>query len=162
MLFRSISSVLGHATLALQETHAAAAVSIASHAIAIALFVLLVPPLAYAGLALASSLVPITIALLYFLYLTRFIPHLKSIFWHATYIKTIVLAIALAAVVTTIHPLVTQITDIKPLSLIIQLILPSLAGALVFFGGAYLWNIPEMHDLTSIVHAKIGKWRTVA
>jgi len=161
LTFNGISSVLGHATLALQETSAAAAVSIASHAIAIALFVLLVPPLAHAGLALASSLVPITIALLYFLYLTRFIPHLQSIFWHTTYAKTLVLAVALAAAVATVHPLVAQITDIKQLSLVIQLVLPSLAGAFTFFGGAYLWNIPEMHGLASIIHTKITKWKAV-
>lgn len=151
-----ISSVLGHATLALQETRAAVAVSIASHAIAIALFVMLVPPLAHAGLALASSLVPLSIALLYFLYLTRFIPNLKSIFWHSTYFKTAALALALAAAVTVTLPLSRQLTDINQLSLFLQLIIPTLAGATVFFTGAYLWKIPEMHVLVTLTRRKLN------
>lgn len=154
-----ISSVLGHATLALQETRASVAVSVASQAIAIALFVLLVPRLAHAGLALASALVPLSIALLYYLYLTRFIPRLKSIFWHITYVKTAALALALAAAVTIISPLSRHLTDIQQLSLFLQILLPSLVGAFVFFGGAYLWRIPEMRELTAIAHHKLNSYK---
>ncbi|MFH1353912.1 MAG: murein biosynthesis integral membrane protein MurJ [bacterium] len=151
-----VGSVLGHATLALQETRASVAVSIASQAVAIALFVLLVPPLAHAGLALASSLVPLSIALLYFLYLTRFIPNLKIIFWHSTYLKIAALALALAAVVTIALPPSRNLTSIHQLSLFLQLLVPTLAGAAVYFTGAYLWKIPEMHELTGILRRKIN------
>jgi putative peptidoglycan lipid II flippase len=157
LTFNGIGSVLGHTTLALQETRAAVAVSIASQAIAIALFVLLVPPLAHAGLALASSLVPIAITLLYYLYLTRIIPHLAQIFWHRTFLKIIVLGTALTGTMLILRPLTRGLTTIPLASLIIQLVLPSLAGAMVFFGGAYLWRIPEMQDLTGIVRQRLRK-----
>jgi putative peptidoglycan lipid II flippase len=151
------SSVLGHATLALQETRASVAVSIASHVIAIFLFVLLVPQLAHAGLALASSLVPIIIALLYYLYLTRYIPDLKLIFWHRTYVQTFLLTAVLVATVAALRPFVARLTDYAALSAFFQLVLPAAAGSLVFFGGAYLWGIPEMHDVLAIVRHKLKK-----
>ena len=153
-----ISSVLGHTTLALQQTRAAVAVAISSHAIAIALFVLLVPVMAHAGLALASSLVPLSITLLYFLYLTRFIPNLIQIFIHQTYIKIFFLALALASTLYLTIPFTQTIEATHTISLLIQLIIPTLLGSLVFFGGALLWRIPEMHDLTSIAKSKLVKW----
>ena len=63
LITNGISSIFGYTVLALKETRASVAVSISSQAIAISLFVLLVPKLQHAGLALASSLVPISIAL---------------------------------------------------------------------------------------------------
>ena len=152
-----ISSVLGHATLALQETRAAVAVSIASQAVAISLFVLLVPKLAHAGLALASSLVPLAIALLYFLYLTRFLPHLSSIFIHSTYIKTIVLTLLMGTLVFLISPWTMLITDTRPVSLFLQLAVPALLGAAFFITAAYLWRIPELIQLLSIVRLRSSK-----
>jgi putative peptidoglycan lipid II flippase len=159
LTINGISSVLGHATLALQETRASVAVSIASHVIAIFLFVLLVPKLAHAGLALASSLVPISIALLYYLYLTRFIPDLKAIFWHRTYVQTALLTAVLVIVVTALKPLAQGLTNQESISSLLQLLLPAVAGGLVFFGGAYLWGIPEMRDVTAILRRKIQKYK---
>ena len=153
-----ISSVLGHATLALQETRASVAVSIASQAIAISLFVLLVPRLAHAGLALASSLVPLGITLLYYLYLTRFIPRLKLVFWQRTYGQTLLLAAALAVVIMLVKPRAAGLTDSAIFSPLLELLLPTLAGSLVFFGGAYLWRVPEMHEVTNIVRGKFRKY----
>lgn len=140
-----ISSVLGHATLALQETRAAVAVTIASQAVALSLFVLLVPSLAHAGLALASSLVPLVIALLYFLYLTRFIPRLASVFWHETLLRIMVLAVVLGLVVAASLKFAQRYSP----SPLLQLILPAVAGTVVFFGGAYAWRIPEMHAISA-------------
>lgn len=148
-----IGSVLGHATLALQQTRASVAVSIASQAVAISLFVLLVPYMGHAGLALGSSLVPLSIGLLYFLYLTRFIPNLKSIFWHATYGK----AIALSGLLTwVIIVLIRQLADYH-LSPLWQVLIPSVIGAVIFFTGAYLWKIPEMHELSAIARHKLRR-----
>jgi putative peptidoglycan lipid II flippase len=144
-----ISSVFGHTVLALQETRAAVAVTVASQAIAIALFVMLVPLMAHAGLALASSLVPIAIAGLYFLYLQRYVPQLGLIFRHRTYVKTVVLAIALAIAISIIQPFF-RIG-------ILQLLVPTSIGSLIYFGGAYLWRIHEMHELSAMVKSKYLK-----
>lgn len=149
-----ISSVLGHATLALQETRAAVAVSIASQAVAISLFVMLVPSLAHAGLALASSLVPLSIALLYFLYLTRFIPRLALIFYHPTYAKTAVITIGMGTLVFFVSPWTTLLVSHRQLSLLLQILLPSVIGATFFLVGAYLWRIPELIQLFSIVRTR--------
>ena len=152
-----IGSVFGHAVLALQKTRASVVVTIASQAVAISLFVLLVPPMGHAGLALASSLVPLAIALLYGLYLTRFIKKLGSVFWHPTFGKTIVLAALLAAAVAYTLPLAAAIAAPRQASLILQLLLPTVTGCLVFFGGAWLWQVPEMHDVLNLVRSKIKK-----
>ena len=153
------SSVLGHATLALKETRASVAVTIASQAVAISLFVLLVPRLAHAGLALASSLVPLSIGLLYFLYLTRFMDRLYTIFWHTTYVKTVVLAVGLAAVVYLTIPLSDNLSANRQLALLINLLIPALAGSSVYFVGAYVWQVPEMKNATAIVLSRLQKLR---
>lgn len=146
-----ISSVLGHAVLALQKTRAAVAVTVCSQAVAIALFLLLVPALAHAGLALASSLVPLSSGLLYFLYLTRFMPRLHTIFWHATYAKTILLTGAMALVILAMSRLVPGV--------LLVLMASTVAGIGVFFGGAYWWRVPEMKDVVGILQGKVNKWR---
>lgn len=155
-----ISAVLGHATLALQQTRAAVAVTISSQAVAIALFVLLVPPMAHAGLALASSLVPIAIAVLYTLYLTRFIPGLMKVFWHATYLKAAVIAGGMGLLVLAILPLTRNVTDIKELSLFIQVFVPSVVGAVFYLMAAYMWKVPEARQLVEIFSIKFGKIRS--
>ncbi|MEX0650091.1 MAG: murein biosynthesis integral membrane protein MurJ [Candidatus Andersenbacteria bacterium] len=154
-----ISSVFGHAVLALQQTRAAVAVTVASQVIAIALFVLLVPPMQHAGLALASSLVPVSAALLYFLYLRRHVPNMSLIFVHRTYAKTAVLAIALAAAIILSLALVRQLPLPSGVSSFASLVIPSVIGALLFFGGAYLWKVQEMHEVLGIVQGKVAKWR---
>lgn len=137
-----VSSVLGHATLALQHTRLAVAVTIASQAVAVGLFILLTPSLAHAGLALASSLVPLSIALLHFLHLRRTIPRLGSIFWHPTYLKTIVLSTLMGFIVLFFQT---------------KLFLPILIGAMVYLTGAYVLKVPEMHQLTAILTSKLKK-----
>ncbi|MAF80521.1 murein biosynthesis integral membrane protein MurJ [bacterium] len=154
-----ISSVLGHAVLALKKTRAAVAVSIASQAVAIGLFVILVPIMGHAGLALGGSLVPIAISLLYFLFLLRFIPNLRRILWHVTYAKVLVLAIALGYTVEFSRSYLEQITSTASSGLLVQLLVPTVLGIIVFFGGAYLWRIPEVNDVLSIVQARFTKKR---
>lgn len=154
-----ISSVFGHAVLALQKTKAAVAVTICSQVVAIALFILLVPPMEHAGLALASSLVPVSAALLYFLYLRRHVPNMLSVFVHRTYVKTTVLAAALAAGVVLALAFVQQLPLPSGVSSLASLILPSVIGSVIFFGGAYLWNVQEMREVLGIVQGKFAKWR---
>lgn len=143
-----ISSILGHATLALQRTKAAVTVTIASQTVAVALFFLLVPLMGHAGLALASSLVPISIAAFYFLYLRRHIPRLWQIFWHVTYLKLAVLTVVLWVVLRFLHTAMPQ-----------DVIVSTIIGSTVFFGGAYLWKVPEMRDVIGIIRLKTRKLR---
>lgn len=156
LTINGISSVFGHATLALKQTRASVAVSIASQAVAISLFVWLVPRLGLLGLALGSSLVPLAIALLYYLYLTRFINELWRVFWHKTYLKIGILA-ALLLFTTYLAYLKTQdLSSIRSISLLLNIILPTLAGCAVFFGGAYIWRVPEMREVVEIARSKIN------
>lgn len=150
-----ISSVLGHTVLALKQTRIAVAVSIASQAIAISLFVLLVPAMDLAGLALASSLVPVAIAALYAITLMRKIPKLGTIFIHPTYLKTAILAVLLALSVVWTR----NILEATPA--VIQLIGASTAGIAVFFGGSYLWRVEEMHEVIAIARQKALQWRGI-
>lgn len=149
LTINGISSVLGHATLALQKTRASVAVSVTSQVVAIALFLVLVPRLHLAGLALTSSLVPIAIAGLYFIYLTRFIPSLAHVFVHRTYLKIAALAIALYVVIILTRSLSTNN--------ILELLIPTALGSLLYFGGAWLWQIPEMEVLITIAKNKFQR-----
>lgn len=154
-----ISSVLGHATLALQQTRAAVAVTIASQAVSVALFILLVPILGHAGLALAASLVPLVITLLYFLYLTQFVPRLHLIFWHSVFIKIGILASLLLVCVVSIERMMRSLPLPHDASLLMRLVVPSVAGGLLYFSAAYMWRIQEMHDVWRIAQATVRKWR---
>lgn len=144
-----ISSVFGHAVLAFKKTSVAVIVSVVSQIVAISLFVYLVPLMAHAGLALASSLVPVATAVMYFIYLRRRIPSLESIFYHRTLFKTAVLALGLAAGV-----LLTRSAVINSV-LLVQLFVPTIVGAAIFFGGATIWNVHEMHELIHIVRGRL-------
>lgn len=144
-----ISSIFGHAVLALQETRAAVAVTVCSQAVAIALFVLLVPYMDFAGLALASSLVPLSSALLYYLYLTRFVSKLHTIFLHATYAKTIVLSLISSGII--------WFASEVPFAPIIQLIAALLVGSAAYLFLARMWHIEEMDELLAIVHVKFKR-----
>lgn len=144
-----ISSIFGHAVLALQKTKAAVAITIASQVVAISLFMLLVPYMGFAGLALASSLVPLSSAALYYLYLTRFIPSLHTIFIHATYGKTLVLASLSSLLIWSIIQL--------HLPSLLQMIVSLVFGALLYFGLSHLWHIEEMKQVTDIFRAKFQK-----
>lgn len=158
LTINGISSVLGHATLALQESRAAVAVTVASQAVAISLFIIFVPLLAHAGLALAAALVPLSIALLYYLYLTRFIPDLRSVFWHRTYAKIVVLGALLTIIMVITHRFASRLPLPSGPATLLELFIPAVCGALAFFGGAYLWQIPEMHEVVTIIRGKLHKW----
>jgi len=152
-----ISSIFGHAVLALQETRASVAVSIASQAIAISLFILLTPPLAHAGLALASSLAPLAAALLYFLYLTRFIPQLYRVFASATLLKTAGATAIMAAIVSTLQRTVYRLNPPAAAASVLALTIP--LGAAVFFALAYWWHIPEVRDVAALARKKWSSFR---
>lgn len=149
-----ISSVLGHAILALQETRAAVAITIASQAVAISLFVLLVPRMGVAGLALASSLVPLSSALLYYLYLTRFVSGLHYIFKHTAYLKMIILTAISCMAVWAIRPLVA-FNDV------LQIIIPLTIGIAIYGTCAYAWKLEEIHEVIDSIRAKIHKQKAV-
>ncbi len=143
-----ISSVLGHTVVALQKTRISAVVTIISQVVSIILFLLFTPRMGHTGLALASSLGPIAIALMYFFYLRRIIPNLRYIFWHLTYVKIIVLTALLTGTVVA----VSLLTESSPVW--VRAIAPTLAGAAVYLLGAHLWRIPEMQQFAAILQNK--------
>ena len=149
-----ISSVFGHAILALQETRAAVAITIASQVVAIALFVLLVPHMGMAGLALASSLVPLSSALLYYLYLTRFIPKLHAIFFHSAYIKIFSITSISCAVVFVVRP-------IFAVNSFVEIFIPLAIGVLLYGLLAYACKLEEMHEVIQIIQIKMNKKKVV-
>lgn len=159
LLTNGISSVFGYATLSLQQTRAAVAITTATQAIAIYLFVLLVPRMGHEGLALGSSLVPLSIALLNFLFLSRFIPQLYRVFWHVTYIKIIFLVILMVGLVLWIKQTFPLPNSASQAALLIHLLIPATGGAILFLTGAFLLRIPEMNDAISIILDKPRKWR---
>lgn len=148
-----ISSVFGHTVLAFKRTGLAVAVSVAAQAVAIALFTLLVPIMGHAGLALASSLVPVAAAILYGLVLWQYIPNLAGVFWHATYAKTITITIGMAVAVIATLALVPP----RPL---LQLIIPTAVGGVLFLTASYAWKIDEMHQIIAIGRQKVLKLRS--
>lgn len=156
LCINAISSVFGHAILALQQTRAAVAITITSQAVAIMLFVSLVPAMNHAGLALASSLVPLSSSLLYYLYLSRFIPRLGEVFRHRTFIKIGILAIGLFLVLYALREVLSTVALPSKLAATLQLIVPTLIGSSLFFGGAYLWHISEMREVLGMVQRKFG------
>lgn len=149
-----ISSVLGHAVLAIQKTRAAVAITIGSQIVAITLFAILVPYMGMRGLALASSLVPLSSALLYFLYLRKHIPSLGTIFIHATYGKTILLA-------TLSSCIALGTLSLLPAHVMVRIIVPTLAGAVCYIVLAQLWHIEEMREVSSMIRAKFTKQRAL-
>lgn len=150
-----ISSVLGHTVLAFKRSGTAVAVTVASQAVAISLFTLLVPVMGHAGLALASSLVPISAAILYGLVLWRTIPKLTEVFWHPTYLKTIIGAAAMAAAVL-------GILAIIPARPFLQLVVSAAVGGTIFLSISYIWQIDEMHRLLEIGRQKFLKFRSAS
>jgi putative peptidoglycan lipid II flippase len=152
LITNSISSILGHATLAFQKTKAAVMVTIASQITAIALFYLLTPAMDVAGLALASALVPLSSALLYFVYLKRFVPSLWLAFKHPMFARTIFITFVMSIVVIITHSLTLNTNAY------LQLFLPTILGGTVFLTGAYLWKIEEMQTVTDLAFGKIKKW----
>lgn len=150
-----ISAVFGYTVLSLQKTTASVAVTITSQVIAIVLFILLVPVMGHAGLALASSLVPLFTTVLYFTYLSKFIPNLRQVFLHKTYLKTFTLCLLLFMMVWVIRPLTAGIMAPKTITYLLQIIIPASLGAGLYLLGAYLWKIPEMHELAQIAKRKL-------
>lgn len=152
-----VSSILGHATLALQKTRVAVLITIASQAIAIGLFAALAPRMAHAGLALASSLVPVSIATLHFAYLRRHIPNLGRVFIHPTYAKAATLTVALGIATYLAYSGVKTFPLPSQASMILQVMFPTLVGGAVYIAGAYAWRIPEMRQLTHILTRKFQR-----
>lgn len=146
-----IGALFGYTTLALQKTRAAVAVTILSQVVAMALFWYLTPRLGHAGLALASSLVPIAIAAMYILYLRRFIPNILSVFWHPTYSKSIILAAAMTAGLYAMQTLISP----AALPAVIHTALLIITGAGIYLYGARLLHISEAAIATELVIDKV-------
>lgn len=149
-----LSSTLGYTVLAFQKTKISVIITITSQIAAILLFLVLVPPLAHAGLALASSLVPLVSSSLYFLYLRRRIPDLHHIFAHSTYLKTVSISLALAALV-----IVLKSAPLASINSTVRLASISVLGGAFYFLSAYLLKIPEMHQVLAIAQGKLAKWQ---
>ncbi len=158
LITNGISSVFGHTVLAIQHTRAAVAITIASQAIAAFLFLLLVPVMAHAGLALASSLVPLAITLLYFLHLSKYIPGLMRVFWHRTYAQTLFLGLVLAAVIILLRPIAQALPVPSKLSALLQVLIPAVIGSAVYFGASFIWGIREMHEVVGMLKEKFLKY----
>ncbi len=158
LVTNTFSSIFGHAVLAIQKTRAAVLITIFSQLTAILLFITLVPRLQFAGLALASSLVPLSSALLYYLYLHRRVPELISIFHHSAYLKIIVLSGFLWLTLVLTSRITPSFSDSLITHNILAILIPTIMGCIVFFGGAYLWHIPEIHDIQRIVSQKVSKY----
>lgn len=152
-----ISSVFGHAVLAIQKTKAAVAITIASQIVAISLFMFLVPRMGMAGLALASSLVPIASGVLYFSYLTKRIHGLGRIFMHWMYGKTIILAAISSVIVWYIATNMPTIAQQHWLDSLLHIIVPALCGYASYFLTAHLWHIEQMKELSEIITNKFIK-----
>lgn len=151
LITNGIGALFGYTTLALQKTKAAVAVTILSQCAAIALFAYLTPRMGHAGLALASSLVPIAIAVMYMAYLRRFIPNILSVFWHPTYIKSIILAVAMTAGLYAIN------SGISPTSLptVIHTALLIAVGMGIYIYGAHLMGVSEVATASELVVDKL-------
>ena len=155
LVTNAISAVLGYATLAMQKTKASVAVTVASQVVAISLFMVLTPRMGHTGLALGSSLVPLSIAALYLLYLSRFMPRIWTIFWHPTYLKTVPAAAVLALTLSLASRALGGL-NASIISQGIRLLVPALLGCAVYAAIAQFWNISEMRQVTSLVRKKIG------
>lgn len=145
-----ISSIFGHAILALQETKIAVSVTIASQVVAMVLFYILVPYMGVGGLALASSLVPISSAVLYYAYLRKHVPNLRVIFYQSAYIKIAMLAGVACTLVFALRSYIVS-------SPIIELTVPLITGAVVYCALAYAWKLEEMHEVLDIFRSKVHK-----
>lgn len=152
----TVSSLLGHAILALQRTRAAVAVTIASQGVAICLFVILVPRLEHAGLALASSLVPLSAAALYYIHLNNLLPNLWRIIWQSSLFKIAALGVVLAGFLWLWQQYIPD-TQSALWRGVVHLFIPVVLGATTFFGLAFFWRIAEVHDLAQVVLQKISR-----
>lgn len=151
-----ISSILGNTTMALQKTRAAVAVTAASQIVAIALFAALVPFMQHAGLALASSLVPLSSGLLYYLYLRRYIPNLRSAIFQPQLLKIIVLGAIVSVVLWLLLHATENYLATDTQGMAIRLIIGAIFGGTIFFGGAYLWRINELEEVRRVLARKLG------
>lgn len=154
----AISSVLGHAVLAMQRTRAAVAVTIASQAVAISLFVILVPRLAHAGLALGSSLVPLSSAALYFIHIRPLLPNAGRIIWQLPLLKIGALGAGLVAVLW-FWQRVVLIMPAFAHSPLVVVVSSTIIGTAAFFGGAWAWRMPEMDDVLRLASARFKRNR---
>lgn len=154
LTMNGISSILGHATLALKHTRAAVAVTIASQIVALFLFIALTPALGIAGLALASSLVPLAIAGFYGWHLRGHVPRLGTILWHATLGKTIGLTALAALIVWFIRDTVPWPGGTTQRSAW-ELAVAAGAGLAVYGAGAYLLKVQEMSELLTLIRRKL-------
>lgn len=156
----AVSSLLGHTVLALQRTRAAVAVTVASQAVAICLFVILVPRLQHAGLALASSLVPLVSAALYFIYIMPILPQSYRLFWQGSLLKIVLLGLGLFVLLWAwVQFILPPVATVLPV--LLQLLLPTLVGGSGFFIAAYFWGIDEVRDLALLMRRRVEKlpWR---
>lgn len=139
-----ISSLLGHLTLALQKTRVAVAVSVALQAILASLFVLLVPRIGVAGIALASGLGPFVLTGLYLIALRREVPKLGRMLADPLFPK---LALAGAACATLVGLTTARAEALLSPSLlrdISTLVAGGTAGLAGFLGVAWLLKVREV------------------
>lgn len=152
-----ISALLGHAVLAQKATKVAVGVTIFSQAVAIFLFWLLIKPLGHAGLALAASLVPLSIIAGYATFLAKRIPPFRKIWRDPFYLQVGVLVL-IAAVVMQVVLRIFPSAPLPPLlASLCRLALTVGSGAGLYLFLASLWRLPEAY-LTWQLLSNAVKW----
>lgn len=144
LIGNGVSSLLGHLTLALQRTKISVAVNIALQTIAASLFVLLVPRLGVAGLALVSGLGPFVLTALYLFALRNVVPNLSAVFLDRVFMR---LALAGGACGVLVAATTTGIHTLLPPGVMrdfASLLAGGGAGLGAFLTTAWLLRVPEI------------------
>lgn len=144
------SSLLGHLTLAVQETKAAVAVNVALQALAATLFVLLVPTLGVPGLALVSGLGPFFLTVLYLVALRRRVPGLPRALLNRQ-IFPLALAGAACAVTVGISRHAGQLLAPGMARDLASLATGGALGTAAYLAVAWLLGVPEVQTLRALV-----------
>lgn len=150
LLGNGVSSLLGHAALALQATRISVWVNIALQTIAAGLFLLVTPSLGVKGLALVSGIGPFMLTALYTVGLRRRIPNLGTIFTATTGVKLLLAGAACAVLVTMTLNLLRPM-QAGPARDLGMLGGGAIAGLLGYLGAAWLLRVPEVNTARDIV-----------
>lgn len=143
LLGNGVSSLLGHATLALQATRTIVAVNVALQAIAASLFVVVTPRLGVAGLALVSGLGPFILTALYLWTLRTRIPGLTRSLLDRR-LAALLLAAAACTVAVRASILLTATLPTGLFADLLRLSIGALGGSAAYLGTAWLLHVPEV------------------
>lgn len=147
-----VSSLLGHVTLALQQTRSAVGVNVALQAIAAALFVLLVPRWGTPALAFVSGIGPFILSALYLYRLRAHLPGLPRAFADWT-LGAVVLAGAATVALTQLG---ARLGGLLPGGFgrdLLTLVAGALLGGGGFLAVCWLLRVPELRTVGELLRA---------